>query len=70
MSREVIQLRRGAAMAILVVALVAGAFVGTWAVRWAGHQVFGAPAVPVKVAGAVDPVRLGAFGNGFASVVD
>ncbi len=69
MSREVIQLRRGAAMAIVVVALIAGAFVGTWAVRWAGHQVFSAPAVPVKVAGAVDPVRLGEFGNGFASVV-
>ncbi|MGB6874417.1 MAG: Do family serine endopeptidase [Candidatus Acidiferrales bacterium] len=69
MSKEVIHMRRGAAVAILVVALIAGAFVGTWAVRWAGHQVFGAPMVPVKVAGAVDPVRLGAFANGFASVV-
>ncbi|MFZ0924202.1 MAG: trypsin-like peptidase domain-containing protein, partial [Candidatus Acidiferrales bacterium] len=70
MSSEVVHMRRGVAVAILVVALVAGAFVGTWAVRWTGHQVFGAPMVPVKVAGAVDPLRLGAFGNGFASVVD
>lgn len=70
MSSEVVSMRRGAAIAILIVALIAGAFVGTWAVHWAGHKVFGAPMVPVKVAGAVDPVRLGAFGNGFASVVD
>ncbi|MGC1107981.1 MAG: trypsin-like peptidase domain-containing protein, partial [Candidatus Acidiferrales bacterium] len=69
MSKEVIHMRRGVAVGILIVALIAGAFVGTWAVRWAGHQVFGAPMVPVKVAGAVDPVRLGAFANGFASVV-
>jgi serine protease Do len=69
MSSEVVHMRRGVAVAILVVALIAGAFVGTWAMRWTGHQVFGAPMVPVKVAGAVDPVRLGAFGNGFASVV-
>jgi len=70
MSSEVVHLRRGAALALLIAALVAGAVVGTWAVHWAGHQVFGAPAVPVKVAGAVDPVRLGGFGNGFASVID
>lgn len=70
MSSEVVHLRRGVALALLVAALVAGAVVGTWAVHWAGHQVFGAPAVPVKVAGAVDPVRLGGFGNGFASVID
>jgi serine protease Do len=70
MSSEVVHLRRGAALAILIVALVIGAVVGTWAVHWAGHKVFGAPMVPVKVAGAVDPVRLGAFGNGFASVID
>ncbi len=69
MSSEVVHMRRGVAVAILVVALIAGAFVGTWALRWSGHQVFGAPMVPVKVAGAVDPVRLGAFANGFASVV-
>ena len=69
MSSEVVQMRRGVAVAILVVALIAGAFVGTWALRWSGRQVFGAPMVPVKVAGAVDPVRLGAFANGFASVV-
>src|SRR6185437_9089573 len=42
---------------------------GTWAMRWAGQKVLGAPVVPVKVAEAVDPVRLGAFANGFASVV-
>jgi serine protease Do len=68
MSREVVQMRRGVAVAILAVALIAGAVVGTWALRWSDHKVFGAP-VPVKVAGAVDPVRLGAFANGFASVI-
>lgn len=70
MSKEVVHMRRGVALGVLIVALIIGAVVGTWAVHWAGHQVFGAPAVPVKVAGAVDPVRLGGFGNGFASVVD
>ena len=69
MSSEVVHVRRGVAVGILIVALIAGAFVGTWAVRWAGHEVFSAPMVPVKVAGAVDPVPLGAFANGFASVV-
>lgn len=69
MSSGVVHMRRGAAAGILAVALVAGAVIGTWAMRWAGHPVFGAPMVPVKVAGAVDPVRLGGFANGFASVV-
>ena len=69
MSREVLHMRRGVAIAILVVALVAGAVFGTWAVYWAGHKVFGAPAVPVKVDKNPDPVRLGGFANGFASVV-
>lgn len=69
MSREVLHMRRGVAIAILMLALVAGAVFGTWAVYWAGHKVFGAPAVPVKVADNVDPVRLGGFANGFASVV-
>jgi len=69
MSSEVVHMRRGVAIAILVVALVLGAVFGTWAVYWAGHKVFGAPAVPVKVADNVDPVRLGGFANGFASVV-
>ena len=70
MSSEVVHIRRGVGLALLIAALIAGAVAGTWAVHWAGHEVFGAPAVPVKVAGAVDPVRLGGFGNGFASVID
>lgn len=70
MSSEVVHMRRGVALALLIAALIAGAVAGTWAMHWAGHEVFGAPAVPVKVAGAVDPVRLGGFGNGFASVID
>ncbi|HXT73593.1 MAG TPA: Do family serine endopeptidase [Candidatus Angelobacter sp.] len=69
MSNEVYQVRRWVGASIIIVALIAGAFLGTWAVRWAGQKVLGAPMVPVKVAGAVDPVRLGAFANGFASVV-
>src|SRR5579872_5924117 len=69
MSNEVYQVRRWVGASILIVALIAGAFLGTWAVRWAGQKVLGAPMVSVKVAGAVDPVRLGAFANGFASVV-
>jgi serine protease Do len=69
MSSEILHMRRGVAVAILFVALIAGAVFGIWAFHWAGHKVFGAPMVPVKVAGSVDPVRLGAFANGFASVV-
>lgn len=70
MSGEVVRMKRGVALGLLIVALVIGAVVGTWTVYWAGHKVFGAPMVPVKVAGAVDPVHLGAFGNGFASVIE
>ena len=69
MSGEVVRMKRGVALGLLIVALVIGAVVGTWTVYWAGHKVFGAPAVPVKVADNVDPVRLGGFANGFASVV-
>jgi serine protease Do len=69
MSSEILHMRRGVAVAILFVALIAGAVFGVWALHWAGHKVFGAPMVPVKVAGNVDPVRLGGFANGFASVV-
>ncbi|HEV2299888.1 MAG TPA: DegQ family serine endoprotease [Candidatus Acidoferrales bacterium] len=69
MSRDIIQMRRWVATSALIVALVAGGFLGTWAVRWAGHEVLGAAKVPVKEAGAVSPVRLGEFANGFASVV-
>lgn len=69
MSNEVYQVRRWVGASIVIVALIAGAFLGTWAVRWAGQKVLGASVASVKVAGAVDPVRLGAFANGFASVV-
>ena len=69
MSNEVYQVRRWVGASILIVALIAGAFLGTWAVRWAGQNVLGAPKVPVTLAGNVDPVRLGTFANGFASVV-
>lgn len=69
MSKEVYQVRRWVGASILIVALVAGAFLGTWAVRWAGQNVLGAPKVPLTLAGNVDPVHLGTFTNGFASVL-
>ncbi len=69
MSNEVYQVRRWVGASILIVALIAGAFLGTWAVRWAGQKVLGAPKVPLTLAGNVDPIRLGSFTNGFASVV-
>jgi serine protease Do len=69
MSGDVYRIRRWVAVSAVIVALVAGAFLGTGVLRWADQKVFGAPAIPVKVAGEVDPVRLGAFANGFASVV-
>ena len=69
MSNEVYQVRKWVGAGILVIALVAGAFLGTWAVRWAGQKVLGAPKVPLTLAGNVDPIRLGSFTNGFASVL-
>lgn len=69
MSRDVIQIRRWVATSVLIVALFAGGFLGTWAVRWAGHEVFGAANVPLKEAGEVNPVSLGRFSDGFASVL-
>ncbi|HEV2223986.1 MAG TPA: Do family serine endopeptidase, partial [Candidatus Acidoferrales bacterium] len=69
MSNEVYQVRRWVGVGVLMAALIAGAFLGTWAVRWAGQKVMGAPKVPLTLAGNVDPIRLGSFTNGFASVV-
>ncbi|MGH9831018.1 MAG: trypsin-like peptidase domain-containing protein, partial [Blastocatellia bacterium] len=69
MSKEVYQVRRWVGASILMVALIAGAFLGTWAVRWAGQKVLGAAKVPLTLAGNVEPVRLGTFANGFASVL-
>ncbi|MHB8484539.1 MAG: Do family serine endopeptidase [Candidatus Acidiferrales bacterium] len=69
MSNEVYQVRKWVGAGLLIVALIAGAFLGTWAVRWAGQKVLGAPKVPLTLAGNVDPIRLGSFTNGFASVV-
>ena len=69
MSRDVIQIRKWVATSALVVALVAGGIFGTWAVRWAGHEVFGAAKVPLKEAGEVNPVSLGRFSDGFAAVL-
>src|SRR5690349_21442234 len=69
MSRDVIQIRRWVATSVLIVALFAGGFLGTWAVRWAGHEVFGAANVPLKEAGEVNPVSLGRFSDGFAAVL-
>jgi serine protease Do len=69
MSRDVIQIRRWVATSALIVALVAGGFLGTWAVQWASQKVLGEAKVPLKEAGEVSPVRLGEFANGFASVV-
>jgi serine protease Do len=69
MSRDVIQIRRWVATSAVIVALVAGAFLGTWAIQWAGHQVFGSAKVPLKEAGEVNPVRLGEFSNGFSTVL-
>ena len=69
MDRDVIQIRRWVATSALIVALVAGGIFGTWAVRWAGHEVFGAASVPLKLAGSEDPVSLGRFTDGFATVL-
>ena len=69
MSNEVYQVRRWVGASIVIVALIAGAFLGTWTLRWAGQKVLGAPKVPLTLAGNVDPIRLGSFTNGFASVV-
>lgn len=69
MSKEVLKMRRWVAVGVLIVALIVGGIVGVWFVHWTGREVFGAAKVPVKLAGHVDAVRLGAFQNGFASVV-
>jgi serine protease Do len=69
MSRDVIQIRRWVATSAVIVTLIVGGVFGTWAVHWAGHEVFGAAKVPLKMAGEVNPVRLGEFSNGFAAVL-
>ena len=69
MSGKVIGVRRWVAMTILSAALVVGAVFGIYAVNLPGHNVFGASKVAIKEPANANPVSLGTFTNGFASIV-
>lgn len=69
MSGKVIGIRRWVAVTLLTSALIAGGVFGIWAMNWSNHAVLGADRLPLKMAGNPNPVSLGGFSNGFASIV-
>ena len=59
----------GLIVALIIVLLVIGGLI-RWRMFRLPGEVYGAPRVPVNVASSVQPVSLGQFKNGFASVID
>lgn len=60
----------GIAIFLVVVLLLVGGFLRGGVVRLPGGRVYGAPKVPLNIATNFNPVSLGNFQNGFASVID
>jgi len=59
----------GLIVAVIIVVLLIGGLI-RWRLFRLPGEVYGAPRVPVTVASGLSPVSLGAFKNGFASVID
>src|SRR5215469_15363981 len=60
----------GFIVAVIITALVIGGFARRRMFRLPGERVYGAPKVALNIASNVQPVSLGEFKNGFASVID
>jgi serine protease Do len=64
-----LQIPRWVATAAVVAALVCGGVLAITLRNWSGHEVYGAPVAGLTVGNDATPVSLGAFKNGFASVL-
>ena len=60
---------RWVAILVLVTALIGGGVLALQLKDWSGHEVFGASSLDLRLARNAEPVPLGNFTNGFASVL-
>jgi serine protease Do len=54
---------------VVAVALIGGGILAVGLRDWSGHEVFGAQNLDLRLAHGVEPISLGTFSNGFASVL-
>jgi len=69
MKSSYLHIPRWAAILILVTALIGGGILALQLKDWSGHEVFGASSLDLRLARNAEPVSLGNFTNGFASVL-
>ena len=60
---------RWVAAVVVAVALIGGGVLAVGLRDWSGHEVFGAQNLDLRLAHGVEPISLGTFSNGFASVL-
>lgn len=69
MKSSYLHIPRWVATLVVLAALVGGGVLAIGLRDWSGHEVFGAPNLQFTLAKSVEPVSLGNFTNGFASVL-
>ncbi len=69
MNSGTLRVRRWVATVVVLAALAGGAILATGLRNWSGNPVYGSTSLPADVARDSSPVPLGAFANGFASVL-
>ena len=69
MKSSILQIPRWVAAAVLAVAVIGGGVLALGLKDWSGHEVFGAQNLDLRLARGVEPISLGTFSNGFASVL-
>jgi serine protease Do len=69
MRSSYLHIPRWIATLVVVLALIGGGVLALGLRNWSGHEVFGAPNLALTMARNTDPVPLGNFSNGFASVL-
>ena len=69
MKSSYLHIPRWVGILVLVTALIGGGVLALQLKDWSGHEVFGASSLDLKLARNAEPVPLGNFTNGFASVL-
>ncbi len=69
MKSSVLHIPRWVAALVVAVALIGGGILALGLKDWSGHEVFGAPNLELRMARSAEPISLGNFSNGFATVL-
>ena len=69
MKGSILHIPRWVAALVLAVAVIGGGVLAIGLKDWSGHEVFGAQNLDLRLARGVEPISLGTFSNGFASVL-